>query len=105
MNCRNECFTFAIRRVHARGHLGDELGESATADGDADDVAEELANGGKRARANALEVGHHGAQPRSDRARADHRFIDRGEVRLVTMRAVASPAAVFADLDRPRVID
>ena len=52
--------------------------------------------------ANALEISHQRTQTRSDKTRADHRFIDRGEMRLLTARAVASHAAVLADLDRTR---
>src|SRR5437879_2662307 len=52
--------------------------------------------------ANALEIGHQGAQTRSDKARADHRFVDRGEMRLLTARAVTSQATMLADLDWTR---
>ena len=51
---------------------------------------------------NTLEIGHQRTQTRSDKTRADHRFIDRGEMRFRTARAVASHAAVLADLDRTR---
>src|SRR5271165_4011303 len=50
----------------------------------------------------ALEIGHQRTQTRSDKPRPDHRFIDRGEMRFLTARAVASHAAVLADLDRTR---
>ena len=49
---------------------------------------------------NTLELGHQRSQTRSDKTGPDHQFIDRGEMRFLTMRAVASHAAVLADLDR-----
>ena len=52
--------------------------------------------------ANAFEIGHQRTEARSDETRPDHRFIDRGIMRLLTVRAVASHAAVLADLDRTR---
>ena len=50
--------------------------------------------------ANALEIGHQRTQTRSDKTRPDHQFIDWGKMRFLTVRAVASHAAVLADLDR-----
>src|SRR3954452_13646578 len=50
--------------------------------------------------ANAFEIGHQRTQARPEKSRPDHRFIDRGKMRLLTVRAVASHAAVLADLDR-----
>lgn len=52
--------------------------------------------------ANALEMRYQCAQTRSDKARPNHRFIDRCEMRFLTMRAVAGHAAVLADLDPAR---
>ncbi len=52
--------------------------------------------------ANTFEIGHQRTQTRSDKTRPDHRFIDWGKVRFLTVRAVASHAAVLADLDRTR---
>ena len=51
---------------------------------------------------NALEIRYHGAETRSDKTGADRRFIDRGEMRFLAARAIASQAAVLADLDRAR---
>lgn len=50
--------------------------------------------------ANALEIGHQRTQTRSDKTRPDHQFIDWGKMRFLTVRAVASHAAVLADLNR-----
>ena len=52
--------------------------------------------------ANAFEIRDQCAQPRSDKTRAEHRFIDRGEVRFLAARAIASQAAMLADLDGAR---
>src|SRR5579864_1400332 len=52
--------------------------------------------------ASTLEVGDQGGQMWSDKAGADHWFVDEGVVRLLTARAVASHATVLANLDRTR---
>ena len=52
--------------------------------------------------ANAFEIGHQRAQTRSEKTRPDHQFIDWGKMRFLTVRAVASHAAVLGDLDRTR---
>ena len=50
--------------------------------------------------ANAFEVGHQRTQTRTHKTRADHRFIDRREMRFLTAGAVAGHAAMLGDLDR-----
>ncbi len=52
--------------------------------------------------ANAFEIGHQRTQTRSDKTCPDHRFIDWGKMRFLTVSAIASHAAVLADLDRTR---
>ncbi len=52
--------------------------------------------------ANAFEIRYQGAQTRSDKTRANHRFIDLGEMRFLTTGAVAGHATVLANLDRAR---
>jgi site-specific DNA recombinase len=86
-----------IGPLQRRADLGDDLGQHPAADRQADDVAEELADGRVRAVANALEVGDQGGQVRPQQAPLDDDRRRHAVVDLVAARAVALVLAVLLD--------
>jgi hypothetical protein len=80
--------------------LGEDLGQLTSADGNADHVAQELADGGEGGVTDALEVRDQGGQPRAEQA---PRLDGCGQGRLVEPGAVVAPvpgAGVLLDGQR-----
>src|SRR5262249_61091858 len=77
-----------VGATEARADPGAQAGQPAAADGNADQVAEELPDGGARAGAGALEVGDQRRPVRADQPGAVDRLGERG-----VMRGAATGAA------------
>src|SRR5205807_2650496 len=82
--------------LHAGAGLGDEFGEMAAADREAENIADEFANGGKGTMAAALEVGDQGVEAWPDQTGAALGCVDG---RVVNLLAFAAPARLTAKLD------
>ena len=91
---------FFIGLLQRLTHLGDDVRQLPTRDGQPHNVANELADGGEGCVANSLEVGNHGGKPGPDQTAAFDADGQRGLELLLTVRAPPWVAAMLLDLQR-----
>src|SRR5439155_12477757 len=77
--------------------LGAQARQLATADRHAEDITNELANGGEGAMAGPFKVGDDAGQARTDQARLPDRLVDGRVVGLATVAAPERLAAMLVD--------
>ena len=89
---------FLVGPLQGPADLADDLGQLAARDRQADDVAEELADGREGGVAAPLEIGDQCGQPRPGQATALDRQGERGVMLLAAVRAPSRMSAVLVDL-------
>src|SRR5262249_9083367 len=89
---------FLVGWVQGPADLGDDLGQLPTRDGQADPIADELADGRVRGVTDPLEVGDDGGQPRPGQATALDRQREWGVTFLPATGTPPRMAAVLVDL-------
>jgi hypothetical protein len=91
---------FLIGLFQRPAHLADDLGQLPAPDGQADDVADELADGRVRGMTDSLEVGDDGGEARPRQAAALDRQRERGVIFLGAVGTPPRMTAVLVDLQR-----